>query len=122
MNRKFIAIITALALVVTLLAPVGVQEASARSDNWIDKVVSVTDDAYLGGDVVAPNLVIQNKDKFSWKNDQTFRLTLPGDVDWVEDKSLIERGIVAENFTLKGAQVARISDQIIEVTIKVDPD
>ena len=36
MNKKFIAIITALALVVTLLAPVGVQEASAASKNSME--------------------------------------------------------------------------------------
>lgn len=81
MNKKFIAILTALALVVTLLAPVGVQEASAKSDNWVDRVISVSDDATIS-DEDAPKLYIENDDRVTWEVYQTFRLTLPNDVEW----------------------------------------
>lgn len=114
MNKKFIAIITALALVVTLLAPVGVQEASAKSDNSVDRVVTVKDDVYLSGST-APRLIIENDDSFNWSDDQIFRLQLPSDVDW----NLTNADLAAIYTGAPGAVTVTInsviSDQVIEL-------
>ncbi|MBP1934757.1 copper amine oxidase N-terminal domain-containing protein [Ammoniphilus resinae] len=79
-NKKALNVMTTAALVASIAAPIAV---SANSDNLVEKVASVADDFDSSTSAVT-SIIIKEKD-IDFKDNDTFRLTLPSGVKWKTD-------------------------------------
>lgn len=100
-NKKAINVMATAALVASLVPTA----ALANSTNLVDKVPSVKDD--FKGDLGSHLIVREDDTDFSVG--QTFRVSLPQDVEWLEDYTTTG--------SVTGATYKRVSDRILEFTM-----
>ncbi|MBT9281170.1 MAG: copper amine oxidase N-terminal domain-containing protein, partial [Hydrogenibacillus schlegelii] len=107
--KKWVSLITALALVLTLL-PMGI--SLAASDNAVDRVLSVSS-TYKGS---LGTITIQEKSDYKndFKDGDTFRLILPSPVKWLTGAT---ETVVEFNGSSTDVSVQKVSDQTIEITL-----
>ncbi|WP_017755437.1 copper amine oxidase N-terminal domain-containing protein [Calidifontibacillus oryziterrae] len=107
--KKAITVMTSAALTAGVVAPiVAPMDASANSNNLVDKVLHVDSD-YVSGAAAANHLIIKEKDVNFATND-TFRLSLPSGVKWVKDSYSEENIAIIKNDGTKW-DVVNVADQ-----------
>ena len=118
--KKAFSVMTTAALATGVVAPiVAPANASANSDNLVDKVLHVDNDYKTE---TAVNYILIKEKDIDFKDGETFRLSLPSGVKWLKDeytgKNISAEGVIGTATTGDYFKVVSVTDQDLELEVK----